>query len=438
MSTALLTPTGRCSTCSGKGCGKCNDTGTCPGCRGTGWNDEEHSACWQCNVPEEEPQPAWSPIKPITRNGTHPTATPTTEPPPVVALEFVTAKQLAYEIDNTPPTGFLCRPVWPADAYGVIAAEKKAGKTWVALDLAVSVASATPWLDVYPVERSGPVLLFLGEGGKRKMLRRLRAIGEFKGLAVEQLPIEFCFRVPHLTNLLHMAHIDNKIEQQHPALVIVDPLYLAARGAKGASLYDMGEALEAVQNVAQRHNAALVIVHHWNQTGTGKGADRMSGAGPAEWGRVLVSASVEHRRTDPDTKASTVTLGVEFTGDEIPDTDLRIRRRVWTDNPDDLAAPMHYEIELLEGRTPGAANDSMKPATRRVYDVLTAAAGLLTVTQIGDVLANDNTGMPLRVRTIQDALKDLETLGHAHIDHIEGRTAFWRAHPLRIGAENAV
>ena len=34
--------------------------------------------------------------------------------------------------------GWLIRGLWPADAYGIIAAESKAGKTWLALDLAVS------------------------------------------------------------------------------------------------------------------------------------------------------------------------------------------------------------------------------------------------------------------------------------------------------------
>ena len=32
--------------------------------------------------------------------------------------------------------GWLIRGLWPADAYGIIAAESKAGKTWLALDLA--------------------------------------------------------------------------------------------------------------------------------------------------------------------------------------------------------------------------------------------------------------------------------------------------------------
>jgi AAA domain len=42
---------------------------------------------------------------------------------------------------------WLIQGLWPADAYGVLAAQEKAGKTWAALDLAVSVATGRPWLD---------------------------------------------------------------------------------------------------------------------------------------------------------------------------------------------------------------------------------------------------------------------------------------------------
>jgi hypothetical protein len=71
---------------------------------------------------------------------------------------------------------WLIQGLWPADAYGVLAAQEKAGKTWAALDLAVSVASGLPWLDHFACPTPGPVLLFLGEGGERATVRRIEAI----------------------------------------------------------------------------------------------------------------------------------------------------------------------------------------------------------------------------------------------------------------------
>ena len=53
-------------------------------------------------------------------------------------------------VDHAGPPGWLVQGLWPADAYGVLAAEDKAGKTWAILDLAVSVAAASPAAPTWP------------------------------------------------------------------------------------------------------------------------------------------------------------------------------------------------------------------------------------------------------------------------------------------------
>jgi hypothetical protein len=90
----------------------------------------------------------------------------------------------------------------------------------------------------------------------------------------------------------------------------------------------------------------LLVVTHWNKTGDGRGTDRISGADPAAWARVICSVAVHYRGSDPD-GASTVVLGVELTGGKIADTRFRIRRRVRADDPADLGAPLSYNVEAL-------------------------------------------------------------------------------------------
>jgi hypothetical protein len=189
--------------------------------------------------------------------------------------------------------------------------------------------------------------------------------------------------------------------------------------------------------VAQQHAAALVVVPHWNQTGTGKGSERMSGAGPAEWGRVLVSVNVEHRSTDSATKATHVTLGWSFEGDEIPDIRLRTRRRVWAEDPDDLGSALHYEVEVLDADgAPVVGVAGLSPAVARVLAVLEDAGRAVTVREIGDALAEDSTGRrPLKARTIQDALNKLRESGLAENYQGEGAAYLWRAQSVPEGGE---
>jgi hypothetical protein len=313
---------------------------------------------------------------------------------------------------------WLVEGLWPADAYGVLAADVKAGKTWAALDLAVSVACGLPWFGRFPCPAPGGVLLFLGEGGERAMVRRIQAIASHKHanpqLVGERLRL--CFRVPQLA-APGAGHQLLAVEQElatHPAaLVILDPLYLAAGGASGSSLYDMGAVLQAIQGVCQHAGCALLVVTHWKKTGDGKGAERISGAGPAAWARVIASVSVDYRGADPD-GTSTVLLGFELIGGELADTRFRVRRRVRADDPADLASPLSYQVEVLpadDAAVDDAAAAGLSPSRQWVLSALRAGGAFQTVKQLGDRLAE--AGHALKPRTIQVALGELEASGLA-------------------------
>jgi len=329
---------------------------------------------------------------------------------PAPPFKVQTLAELIAEVDAMPPVGWLARNVWPADGYGVMAAEKKAGKTWLVLDLALAVAAGGRWLGHYPIDRPGPVLVFLGEGGKRKMLRRMRAVAAHHGITdLSALPVHIVDRVPHLKDDHHLLHLAEQLQRLRPVLVIVDPLYLAARAADAASLIGMGEVLELVQHLAQAAGAALMLVHHWNKTGQGSGAHRMSGAGVAEWGRVLVSVEVTARSAGAVPGSTRVNLTVHFEGDEIADQDLGVIREVSTET-EELHSPMRYSLTVGEPGDRGGRN-GLTPAQTRVLAILTDATRPLETGEIQHRTDGVPGMSPLRTRTVQDALKALSDAG---------------------------
>jgi AAA domain len=164
---------------------------------------------------------------------------------PAAELGISSYGEVAARVAAAGEPRWLIQGLWPADAYGVLAAQEKAGKTWVALDLAVSVASGCPWLDHFACPTPGPVLVFLGEGGERATVRRIQAIATTKGVDPDQLAdqMRMCFRVPRLAAPgagSELTAIHAELEAHPAALVVLDPLYLAAAGASGSNLYDMG------------------------------------------------------------------------------------------------------------------------------------------------------------------------------------------------------
>jgi AAA domain len=350
---------------------------------------------------------------------------------PAAELAISPYGEVAARVAAAGEPRWLIQGFWPADAYGVLAAQEKAGKTWAALDLAVSVATGRPWLEHFACPNPGPVLLFLGEGGERATVRRVEAIASSKGVDPDQLAdqLRLCFRVPRLAAPgagSELAAIQAELAEHPATLVVLDPLYLAAAGASGSNLYDMGAVLQAIQGVCQQAGCALLVVTHWNKTGDGRGADRISGAGPAAWARVICSIAVHYRGSDPD-GASTVLLGVEVIGGEIADTRFRLRRRVGADDPADLGAPLSYSVEVLaaddeEDLDPAAA--ALSKSRQWVLAALRAGGELQTVKQLGDRLAQ--AGHPLKPRTIQTALGELEAAGlAAGSEEGNGRARYW-------------
>jgi hypothetical protein len=344
---------------------------------------------------------------------------------------------VAARVDAAGPPAWLIEGLWPADAYGVLAAEDKAGKTWAALDLAVSVAAGHPWFGHYPCPAPGRVLVFLGEGGERSIVRRLRGIAAHKGVDLAQVSaapgLRLCFRVPMLRAGTDLLTVERELATRPARLVILDPLYLAAAGqATGGNLYEMGAVLTPIQAVCQQAGAALVVVTHWNKTGEGTDHKRISGAGPAAWGRVLASAAVAYRGQTPE-GASQVVLAFQLVGGEIPDTRFRVRRTVRALDPADLASPLEYAAEVLPDDDPagddaaapcGVDGQPLKTSRRWVLAALAAGGGMQTVKHLGDHVAAQ--GHPLRERTIQDALADLEAAGLAEgTEAIPGMARYW-------------
>jgi AAA domain len=279
---------------------------------------------------------------------------------PAAELAISTYREVVARVAAAGEPRWLIQGLWPADAYGVLAAQEKAGRTWAALDLAVSVATGRPWLDHFLCPTPGPVLVFLGEGGNGPRCAGSRPSPPPKASTPISSPSGSGCASASLgwPPRRRTGRHPSRTRSAPAALVVLDPLYLAAAGASGSNLYDVGAVLQAIQGVCQQAGCAL---------------------------------------------------GVELIGGEIADTRFRIRRRVRADDPADLGAPLSYAVEVLAADEdvdlePGAA--ALSKSRQWVLTALRAGGDLQTVKQLGDRLAQ--AGHPLKPRTIQTALAELE------------------------------
>jgi RecA-family ATPase len=93
-------------------------------------------------------------------------------------------------IDSAALTHWLVQGLWSDQAVGILGGEPKCCKSFLALDLAVSVASGAHCLRQFPVHRTGPVLLFPAEDSLAVVRRRLEGICSAAGVGFQSLPVE--------------------------------------------------------------------------------------------------------------------------------------------------------------------------------------------------------------------------------------------------------
>lgn len=188
---------------------------------------------------------------------------------------------------------YLVRGVLVAGQPAVIGGRSKCLKTSVAIDLAVSLGSGTPYLNCWPAERCR-VGVWSGESGAATIRETAQRIAAARDVALEDCDILWAFALPRLSRADHLDLLRETITGQSIDVAIVDPLYLALLDAETAgqasNVFAMGAALQPVGEIGQATGCTMIVLHHFRKGG---GADpdepasleELSQSGVVEWAR---------------------------------------------------------------------------------------------------------------------------------------------------------
>jgi len=163
---------------------------------------------------------------------------------------------------ETPTGRWLVEGLWSAEGVGVIGGAPKCSKTWLALELAVGVASGTDVLGHFPVPTPGRVLLYGAEDRVEQLRERIEAICTVRRLNISQLDLGLIV-MPTLR--LDVAHdylrLQATLAEQNPRLLILDPLVRLHRCDENRAA-DMSVLLGRLRQLQREHAMALILVHH--------------------------------------------------------------------------------------------------------------------------------------------------------------------------------
>lgn len=161
-----------------------------------------------------------------------------------------------------PQTQWLVEQLWTEQAVGILGGEPKCCKSFLALDLAVSVASGAACLRQFPVRRSGPVLLFPAEDSLPIVRQRLEGIAAAAQVPFASLPVQVITAPSlRLDTAIDRERLTHTVQQQHPVLLILDPLIRLHRVDENDAT-QIAALLSFLRELQRKFQLAVMLVHH--------------------------------------------------------------------------------------------------------------------------------------------------------------------------------
>ncbi len=179
--------------------------------------------------------------------------------------------QRVSELQEQQGVPWLIEGLWTQQGVGLLCGSPKSCKTWLALELAVSVASKTAVLGRYEVLDPGGVLLFAAEDAPAMVRSRLLGIAEQRALSLEGLPIHLVMqRSLRLESKKDQARLQATVARYQPKLLVLDPFIRLSSIDENSSM-EVSAVLAYLRALQTEYGVAILVVHHARKSG-GHGA----------------------------------------------------------------------------------------------------------------------------------------------------------------------
>ncbi|VVT02599.1 AAA family ATPase [Hoeflea sp. EC-HK425] len=186
-------------------------------------------------------------------------------------LQTFTANDL--QTMDFPPLNFFVEGLIP-EGLTLLAGKPKMGKSWMALDLAMSIASGTKALGERTTKK-GTTLYCALEDNQRRLQRRIRHNYGNQ----DAWPSNF-----HMATQLNkfdqggLEQLEEWIDEHRPSLVIIDTLVCIKPKSDKGNGYDADYgALAPLQELAGEYGIAIVVIHHLRKLRGDDPLDMVSG-----------------------------------------------------------------------------------------------------------------------------------------------------------------
>jgi hypothetical protein len=300
----------------------------------------------------------------------------------------ILAIRRAADLDAEPPRpAWLIDSLWAERAVGLIGGEPKCCKSFLALELAVAVASATPCLGRFALQAPGPVLIFAAEDSLATVHQRLRGIAASHHVDLRALDL-YLITAPslRLDRSDDRQRLHNTVAHLRPRLLILDPFVRLHRIDEN-QVQEVAPLLAFLRQLERTFACSVCLVHHLR-----KGASHLRA------GQALRGSSEFHAWGDSNLYLSRqrerLRLSVEHRAAASPD-DLYLELPADDDQP--------LALRIVDERGPQPPTET-RSASERILHALAACSAPVAFPELRQLCR-------IRTVTLCDTLARLTTDG---------------------------
>ncbi|MBW2143826.1 MAG: AAA family ATPase [Deltaproteobacteria bacterium] len=177
------------------------------------------------------------------------------EPFPVTSASDLPARDERFR--------WLVEDLWPMEGVGIIGGAAKSFKTWLALDLAVSLASKTACLGVFQANSKRRVMVYAAEDSLPDIRLRLKSICQPRGICLSDLDLGIItVNQMHLNKPHDFLRLKATLSMHQPALLILDPFVRLHTAIDENSAAEVSAILGKLRGLQREFKMAIALVHH--------------------------------------------------------------------------------------------------------------------------------------------------------------------------------
>lgn len=269
---------------------------------------------------------------------------------PNITPETVTISSF---LEDVKPTDWLIESVLDKGTLAALVAQPSRFKSFVALSMACSISTGTPWMDK-PTTK-GPVVLLAGEGlqGIKSRTRAWFDHHDIDESASQLMITKGTFAAQDDTQMgCYIRSVEEVLKThrvtQSPSLIIVDTYSRYAASLDENSASETAGMIAQLGRLQSRFGATVLVVHHVSKaTGDARGSSAFVGA--LDWQYSLV------RNGDETTSSSPIDL-----------RDLRVKLKLTKSKDHGGIDPLPLKATIVEGHHKGIAK---VPYNSLVFDL---------------------------------------------------------------------